>query len=118
MKISFKKLSQSFKNAFQGLKAVTKEHSFYLMLLITLLILLLAFFLKISFSEWLVLTLLIGLVLSLEIFNTALEKLLDFLQPNHSEKVKIIKDLVAAAVLIISLVSVVIGLFIFLPKIF
>ncbi|OIP76276.1 MAG: hypothetical protein AUK09_02300 [Parcubacteria group bacterium CG2_30_36_38] len=116
MKLSCQKLKQSLKNAFWGLKIALGQHSFLLMILITLLVLFLAWFLKISFLEWLIVILLIGLILSLEVFNTVLEKLLDFIEPNHSPRVKEIKDLIAAAVLVICLISLVLGLIIFLPK--
>ena len=116
MKLSCQKLKQSLKNAFWGLKIALGQHSFFLMILITLLVLFLAWFLKISFLEWLIVILLIGLILSLEVFNTVLEKLLDFIEPNHSPRVKEIKDLIAAAVLVICLISLVLGLIIFLPK--
>ncbi|NCO23068.1 diacylglycerol kinase family protein, partial [Candidatus Kuenenbacteria bacterium] len=115
MKLSCQKLKQSLKNAFWGLKIALGQHSFLLMILITLLVLFLAWFLKISFLEWLIVILLIGLILSLEVFNTVLEKLLDFIEPNHSPRVKEIKDLIAAAVLVICLISLVLGLIIFLP---
>ena len=116
MKLSCQKLKQSLKNAFLGLKIALSQHSFLLMILIALLVLFLAWFLRISFLEWLIVILLIGLILSLEVFNTALEKLLDFIEPNYSSRVKEIKDSIAAAVLIICFISLILGLIIFLPK--
>jgi undecaprenol kinase/diacylglycerol kinase (ATP) len=51
-----------------------------------------------------------------EIFNTALEVLVDLVSPGHHPKAGIVKDLSSAAVLITAILSAVIGLCIFLPK--
>lgn len=67
-----------------------------------------------SQTEWLFIVTTIGMVLSLELLNTMLEKTLDLLHPMQHERVKFIKDVSAAAVLISSLASVIIGLIIFI----
>ena len=86
------------------------------MFFMAVLVLFLSFLFKISFWEWLIIVLLIGLVLVLEILNTAIEKLLNFVSPGLSDQARVIKDLSASAVLIICLFSSIIGLLIFLPK--
>jgi len=116
MKFSCRKLCQSFKYALVGIKQILKQQNFCLMILLAILTLILAWLLKISYLEWLIIILLIGLVLSLEIFNTTVEELLDFINPDSSPKVKMIKDLSAGAVLIACLSALAIGLLIFLPK--
>ena len=60
----------------------------------------------------------IGIVLSLEIVNTSIEKLCNFLTTDFHPSIKIIKDVSAGAVLLFSLVSIVVACIIFLPKIF
>jgi diacylglycerol kinase (ATP) len=50
--------------------------------------------------------------------NTAVEKLSDFVQPNHDEKIGFIKDVSAGAVMIVSILASIIGLLIYIPKIF
>lgn len=117
MKFSLIKLFKSFVNAFEGLKIAVKQQNFFLMIIIAFLVLFAAFFLKISYFEWLVLILVIGLVLTLEIFNTVLEHLLDFIDSQISTKIKIIKDLIAGAIVVACLTAFTLGLIIFLPKI-
>ena len=77
----------------------------------------LGFFLKISSQEWLAILLCIGGVISLELVNSALEKLIDHLHPNQHFKIKIVKDMSAAAVAFFALIALIIGCIIFLPKI-
>ncbi|MGC8651369.1 MAG: diacylglycerol kinase family protein [Minisyncoccia bacterium] len=115
--MSFKKILNSFKYSFTGLKIHSQEHNFQVMCLCGLLAIGLAIFLKITYYEWLILVLIIGLVLSLEAFNTTLERTLDYLEPHFSKKVGIIKDLMSGVVAIAIFTSVIIGCFIFLPKI-
>ena len=73
--------------------------------------------LKISNIEWIAIIMVIGLVFSIEIINSAIENLADFVSPNYNEIIKKVKDLSAAAVLISALVSLIIGIIIFIPKI-
>ena len=58
----------------------------------------------------------IGVVMSAEIFNTALENTMDWLDPQYNKYVKRVKDLAAGAVLVISLAVAAVGLLIFVPK--
>jgi diacylglycerol kinase len=58
---------------------------------------------------WALLALAIGLVLGMELLNTAIEKLVDHLHPAQHPEIKIVKDVAAAAVLIASLAAVAIG---------
>ena len=118
MKLSFKKFLKSIFNAFQGIKYAFSQQSFFLMFLIAIGTLILAFWLQISYFEWLIIIFLIGTILSLEMFNTIFEKTLDFLEPYISDKIRMIKDLIAGAVLIACLTALILGFIIFLPKIF
>ncbi|MEO0333150.1 MAG: diacylglycerol kinase family protein, partial [Bacteroidota bacterium] len=67
--------------------------------------------------EWLIITLTIGFVFVTEILNTAIEDIADFVSPQRDDRIKRIKDLGAAAVLLSAVTAVVIGIIIFLPKI-
>lgn len=69
-------------------------------------------------TEWMFIVTAIGLVLSLELLNTMIEKTLDLLHPAHHERVKFIKDVAAAAVLLASLAAGILGVFIFSPHLF
>ncbi|MBL4706452.1 MAG: diacylglycerol kinase family protein, partial [Flavobacteriales bacterium] len=71
-----------------------------------------------SEMEWIVQLLLFAMVIGSEMFNTSLEKLTDGLYPEYHINAKIVKDVAAGAVLFISIVAFVIGLIIYIPKIF
>jgi diacylglycerol kinase (ATP) len=68
--------------------------------------------------EWMLQTLAIGLVMGVEGVNTAIEKLSDYVQPAHDPKIGFIKDISAGAVMIVSIAATIVGLMIYLPKIF
>ena len=74
------------------------------------------FFMHITTTEWLFQTLAIGLVMSIEGINTAVEKIADFIHPNFHEKIGFIKDIAAGAVFFAALTAVAIGLIIYVPK--
>lgn len=78
----------------------------------------LGFFMQITTTEWLFQTLAIGLVMSVEGINTAVEKIADFIHPNYNEKIGFIKDIAAGAVFFAALTAIAIGLIIYIPKIF
>jgi diacylglycerol kinase len=69
--------------------------------------------LKISTIDWCILLTCIGLVISAELFNTAIENLVDIVSPEWSEKAGKIKDISAAAVLSVSVIALIIGLITF-----
>ena len=106
----------SFKYAFSGLRYVVhSQRNAWIHAAITIGVLILAVLLKISLVEWGILLLAIGLVWTAEIFNTALEALVDLASPNTHPLAKIAKDTSAAAVLFSAIISVLIGLVILLP---
>ncbi|MCL5004869.1 MAG: diacylglycerol kinase family protein [Patescibacteria group bacterium] len=114
-----KKLRDSLKYAVNGLKeTLIFERNFKIMLFFALLAVFLMFYFPTSRTEKAVITTAIFAVLTLELINIAIERLLDFLQPEYSDKVRIIKDLMAAIVLLASLGAMVIGLIVFWPHIF
>lgn len=77
----------------------------------------LGFILKLSSIEWAILTITIGLVLILEFINTSLEQIVDLVSPEIKEKAKVAKDVAAAGVLVSAVTAVLVGIFLFLPKI-
>ncbi|MDQ5882992.1 MAG: diacylglycerol kinase [Patescibacteria group bacterium] len=117
MKAPCKNFWESLHYALNGLKLSSQEPHFRLMLVCALVAVIAAILLGISLVEWSILILLISTILSLETVNTLLEKLCDYLQPNISPQIKVIKDLAAGAVLILCLASLIIAGFIFIPKI-
>jgi diacylglycerol kinase len=78
---------------------------------------LLGVLLQLSPVEWLAITLCIGIVFVLEILNSAIERLADFVAPNHHQLIGQVKDLSAAGVLVGAITALIIGLLIFIPKI-
>ncbi|MNR31144.1 Undecaprenol kinase [compost metagenome] len=73
---------------------------------------------EVSFLEWIALIVCISSVLAAELFNTAIEVLVNLVSPEFNPKAGLVKDIAAAAVLIVALMSLVVGLIIFVPKIF
>ncbi len=116
--IRFKRLFKSFIYAFKGLFRVLREEqnlkiqSFFGVLAICL-----GFILGIKPVEWCFIIVSIFLVLLMEIVNSAVERVTDVLKPRIHQYIKEIKDIMAAAVMLASLVSVIIGGIIFLPYI-
>ncbi len=74
-------------------------------------------FLKISLIDWCILCFASGLVFITEIFNTALERITDTLPDKFDKTRGLVKDLGAGCVLLSSFMALVIGAFIFIPKI-
>ena len=95
---------------------ITTEHSIMVQLTISTLMCILGFYLKISAVEWMLQILAIGLVLTAESLNTAIESICDYIQPNFDKKIGFIKDIAAGAVTFAALTAVVIGAIIYLPK--
>ncbi|MCX7846032.1 MAG: diacylglycerol kinase [Dictyoglomaceae bacterium] len=77
-----------------------------------------SFIFKLSKLEILLILLWIGLVISAEFFNTAIEKALDSYNENFSPSIKVIKDLCASAVFILAFLATVSGILIFLPHVY
>ncbi len=111
-----KKLRKSFKAAFSGLKDVLiRERSFKIMTVIAFLTVGAMFYFPTSRIEKVALLVMIFSVLILELINSIIERLLNFLHPLPNGQVKIIKDLMAAIVLVVSIGAAIIGLVVFLP---
>ena len=114
-----KQFLKSLSYAIQGISYLFRfERNAKIQSAIALMVIGLGFWLKISGNEWITLLFGIGLVLAAEAFNTAIEHLCNLVEPNQNPKIKIIKDLSAGAVLLISIAVSIIGIIIFLPKIF
>lgn len=118
-KFSLKKRSKSALYALNGLRVLfLEEHNSRIHIAIVIVVVTGGFLLKISNTEWLVICILIALVFSLEIINSAIENICDYISPQWNEVIKKVKDLAAAAVFVSSLISVICGAIIFLPKLY
>jgi diacylglycerol kinase len=115
---SIAKRLKSFVYAFNGFKVLIKEeHNARIHLVATFLTIGLGAWLEISLSEWIAIIFAIGFVFAMEIVNSAIENLADFVTTEKHETIKKVKDLAASAVLISSICALIIGLIIFIPKI-
>lgn len=83
----------------------------------TIAVLIAAIVLKVTSVEAAVLAIVTGLVWAAEIINTVIEHLANFITKERHSEIKIIKDLAAGAVLVAAITAVIVGLFIFIPKI-
>jgi diacylglycerol kinase (ATP) len=109
----------SIRYAYEGLLAFfTHEHNAIVHLFFTIAVFGAAIFFRITGMEMIALILATGFVWAAEIFNTAIEAAMDHLSPEKHPRVKFIKDVSAAAVLIAAATAVVVGSFIFIPKLF
>jgi diacylglycerol kinase len=116
-KILFRDRIESVIYALNGLKILLKEeYNSRIHATIAITVIIAGFLLNISNIEWLIIWILIGMVFSLEIINSAIENLCDHITPQWNETIKKIKDLAAAAVFVASVISVICGAIIFLPK--
>ena len=109
---------KSFTYAFNGLKVLfQEEHNSWIHLFATVCVIVAGIWLKITLLEWVAVAFAIGLVFSGEIFNSAIEDLSDVVCPERDDRIKKVKDLAAAAVLVNAITAAVIGLLVFVPKI-
>jgi len=109
---------KSFKYAFNGLRILIKEeHNARIHLFATICVIIAGLFFNISMNEWIGVIFSIGLVFILEIINSSIENIADFISPEKHEMIKRIKDLSASGVLISAITALIIGLIIFIPKI-
>ncbi|RKT00509.1 diacylglycerol kinase family protein [Flavobacterium sp. 123] len=102
--------------AFKGaVKLITTEHSVMVQFSIGLLLTFAGFYFGISKTDWLFQIFAIGLVMSIEGLNTAVEKIADFIHPDYHQRIGFIKDIAAGAVFFAAVTAIIIGLIIYLP---
>ncbi len=112
------KLINSFKYAFTGIfQSLKTEKNMKIHFFFHFLVIVMGFLFKLSYYEWLICLLCCAMVISGELFNTAIEVTVDLAMPKEDAKAKLAKDVSAGAVLVLAIFSFGIGLLIFLPKI-
>ena len=110
---------RSFKYAFRGFWwLIREEHNSWIHLTIIVILIPVCFLLRLSLIEWTLITFCIGLVLAMELINSAIERLADKICPERDADIGKIKDIAAAAVLISAVAAAVVGLIILVPKLF
>ena len=113
-----KKFLKGFVYAQQGIiYAFSTQINFKVHVLLAIAAIALGYFFGLNINEWLWISVAIGLVIIAELFNTALEVLVDLVSPGYHPKAGIAKDLASAAVLLTAILAAIIGLCIFIPKI-
>jgi diacylglycerol kinase len=109
-------LWESFQYAFEGLGyALRTQRNTRIHLLITAAVVALGLALGLTFTQWAVLALTIGLVLVSEMLNTLAETLVDLISPGYHPLAKVIKDVTAGAVLLTAIFAVIVGLLVLGP---
>ena len=105
--------------AYKGMLMLLKtEASIKIQFCIAVVVTIGGFYLNLTATEWIMQCFAIGLVMSIEGVNTAIEAIADFVHPEHHEKIGFIKDIAAGAVFIASIAASIIGLIIYIPKLF
>ena len=113
-----RKFSSSFKDCLNGFKYInTNEDNFKREIFLGIIALLLSYILKVSKIEFIIVNIMIALVLTSEIINTSIEKVVDLYTKDYNNIAKIAKDVSAGSVLVMSIFSLLVGAIIFLPKI-
>lgn len=111
-------LFRSFQHAMRGIRtAFVSERNMKIHLTVAAFMIAVSIFFKLSTGEWLLVLFAIGGVIALELINTAIERAVNLVTDEYHPLAKEAKDIAAGAVMVYAILSVVVGLVIFLPKI-
>lgn len=114
--LNLKRFLRSFKFAAKGLAIVFREEQSFRVQIATLFaVLVLGILFNIKTWEWIALILVAASVLVLELINSTLERIVDYLKPRLHHYVEIVKDIMAGAVLVASIAAAAVGVIIFYP---
>jgi diacylglycerol kinase len=109
--------AKSFSYAFQGVKtAIKNEPNLRIHIFFAVTTLISAWILNFNLFEWILLMMTIFFVIMLELINTVLEALVNIVSPDFNKEAKVAKDVSAAAVLFAAIMSVIVGVLLFGPK--
>lgn len=116
MKIHHHTLVQSFGFAMNGIKSATKyNRNIRIHFIIAVFVIIFSFVLNLDLSEKAIIIMIILLVISAEMINTALEEIVNLVTKDYREEAKIAKDVSAGMVFIVAIGSIAVGLLIFIP---
>ncbi|MBR6991914.1 MAG: diacylglycerol kinase family protein [Bacteroidales bacterium] len=114
----FRARLRSFRYAFAGMRLLFgEEHNARIHATITVLVVVAGIVLRVSPVEWGVLVICIGMVLAAEAFNSAIERIANYLTTERDDRIRDIKDLAAGAVLLCAIAAAIVGLIVFVPHI-
>ena len=94
---------RKFKDAFHGLSLALRHRAVLVQVVLGVLAVIGGIIIRLDHQEWLAFILSISFVIAMEIMNTAVERVGDYLSPSYDDKIKVIKDLSASAVLVSAL---------------
>ncbi|MDD5040360.1 MAG: diacylglycerol kinase family protein [Patescibacteria group bacterium] len=116
--VDIRKLGKSFRYAFRGFWFVFKsEQNLRIQIVVSMVVIALMVVLKVTLWQAIILLMVMMFVLVLELINTIFEKLVDMLQPRIHFYAEVIKDVMAAAVLVSSAGAIIVGILVFAPYI-
>ena len=116
MKYDIKKQLYVFGYAGKGIQCcIGKEQNLSFHLIAAIIVVIAGFILSITKIEWTIVILCIGVVIAAELFNTAIERLVDLVSPQQHPIAGKVKDIAAGAVLVCAVTAAIIGLIIFVP---
>lgn len=108
-------IGYAFKGAYLLLKT---EPSIQVQAGVAVLVTIMGFVFGLSITEWCLQTLAITVVMAAEGLNTAIEDTADFVEPGHDKRIGKLKDIAAGAVFITAVGAIIVGLLLYVPKIF
>ncbi len=112
----FRRIARSFGHAIEGIVyAARTQPNLRLHLLVAVAVLTATLFMHLRRSETIAVVVLVGVVIAMELMNTAIESVVDLLTATHHPLAKSAKDAAAAAVFVVALAALVVGALIFLP---
>lgn len=113
-----RKFTSSVRDCINGFKFINiNEDNFKREILLGIIALLISYILKISKLEFIIIIIMIGLVLTCEVINTAIERLVDLVSPSYNKLAGEVKDIMAFSVFLMCIISLIVGVIIFVPKI-
>ena len=113
-----KSVFQTIKNSLNGIKCYAKDGKSVILYIFGLLIeVIMGFVYNINGLEWILIICILGIILSVELINTAIEAACDAITKKYNPFIKIAKDCGSAATTVIFIVAIILNLIIFIPKI-
>lgn len=107
-----------FKYAFRGLMLAIREQRYMKIHILTAVaITTIGWYVQFSYVDWCIATLTVGLVIGMEVINTSVEEIVNFISPERRVEAGRIKDLSAGAVLVVSLAALLVGIILIGSKI-
>lgn len=109
---------KTIKNSLNGIKSYAKEGKSIIIFFLGVLVeTLMGFSYKINGLEWILIICILGIILSIELINTAIENVCDAITKEYNPYIKIAKDCGSGATFVVFIVAIILNIIIFLPKI-